>query len=293
MSTREHQNMRNSDEIPVFYFNDVPNFGDMLSPRILEWMTGLRVTHVGRSARPKLLGLGSILDAARSGDTIWGTGVHPAFFNSYWRGGVIKTSRLRKGTRLSTELRVLCTRGPLTRDCLLQLGLDTPSAMGDPALLLPLMHPGRHRPRHRLGFIGHYADHSQELPAGVLHISPLNPWHQVISEILSCERVISSSLHGIISAEAYGVPCTWLRRRSREGIIKYLDYYLSTERSPTSCESIADALSARPMSPLESHVLAQRQHDLMNSLRKSMKDVNSMLGRAVDAQTPRRSSGTN
>lgn len=55
-------------------------------------------------------------------------------------------------------------------------------------------------------------------------------WKSFVNEIISAEKVISSSLHGIIIAESYGVPCLWLNDIP-DSPFKYEDYYLSTGRN--------------------------------------------------------------
>jgi hypothetical protein len=46
---------------------------------------------------------------------------------------------------------------------------------------------------------------------------------------------VSSSLHGIIVAHAYGVPARWVRWRHDSGDgIKYLDYFQSVQDSTSS-----------------------------------------------------------
>lgn len=45
-----------------------------------------------------------------------------------------------------------------------------------------------------------------------------------------CPEVYSSSLHGIILAEAYGVPAVMFRSYDKSVDFKYLDYYASTGR---------------------------------------------------------------
>ena len=57
-----------------------------------------------------------------------------------------------------------------------------------------------------------------------------NDWQRFVCEIKSAEKVISSSLHGIIISEAYGIPCVWLNDIP-DSSFKYEDYYKSTGRS--------------------------------------------------------------
>lgn len=55
-------------------------------------------------------------------------------------------------------------------------------------------------------------------------------WDKVIGRILDARFVISSSLHGIIVAEAFGIPARYLRMGDHESIFKYQDYYYGTNR---------------------------------------------------------------
>ena len=53
----------------------------------------------------------------------------------------------------------------------------------------------------------------------------------MLEKILSCKLVLSSSLHGIVFAEAFGVPARWVElpgsKKSEKGF-KYHDYYSGT-----------------------------------------------------------------
>lgn len=54
------------------------------------------------------------------------------------------------------------------------------------------------------------------------------------NEILSCKKIVSSSLHGLIVAHAYGIPAIW--QKFSDNIfgddIKYIDY-LESVKLPT------------------------------------------------------------
>ena len=59
-------------------------------------------------------------------------------------------------------------------------------------------------------------------------------WSDFIDKILSCEVILSSSLHGIIIADAYAIPNQWstFTDKIAEGAeFKFHDYFLSVEKN--------------------------------------------------------------
>lgn len=54
-------------------------------------------------------------------------------------------------------------------------------------------------------------------------------WKYVIDKIVNSKFVISESLHGLIVAEAYGIPAVWVEfvEHNVEWKFKYLDFYES------------------------------------------------------------------
>jgi pyruvyltransferase len=61
-------------------------------------------------------------------------------------------------------------------------------------------------------------------------VSPLRGWNRVVEEIVSSDFVIASSLHGLIVAEAYGIPARYIRLSETESLFKYEDYALGSGR---------------------------------------------------------------
>ena len=127
-------------------------------------------------------------------------------------------------------------RGPLTRAAFQRhYNEECPEIYGDPALLLPLLYSPAKTKRHKVGLIAHYADSKicdkLQLPPQVhrITIRDYGNWHDFIDEILECEMVLSSSLHGLIVAEAYGVPSQWIEFDSdnHRDHFKYHDFYAS------------------------------------------------------------------
>lgn len=214
---------------PVFFLNDLNfNAGDMISAPILEAL-GMGIELVDRKRRGKLLAVGSIMTALRAGDTVWGSGcIRDKIINA-----PIKTQ-------------FLAVRGPATRNRI--KNADVPKIYGDPGLLLPLIYHPVVAKRHKLGILPHYIDKAA-VDSSEGHLIDIQaPWKAVIDEILSCERVVSSTLHGIVFCEAYGVPVTWAKYSDNiiGGAFKFQDYFLGTGRKKQAYWKPIDPIEGLP-----------------------------------------------
>lgn len=67
----------------------------------------------------------------------------------------------------------------------------------------------------------------------LIKVQSYKNWKDVIKQILSCEYVVSTSLHGLILADAYGVPNQWITLQNRSDF-KYKDYYSSVGKKAIS-----------------------------------------------------------
>jgi hypothetical protein len=86
-----------------------------------------------------------------------------------------------------------------------------------------------------IGVIPHYVDSDimRNSDSSVLSIDVTDAhWRRTVDRITSCSVVISSSLHGIVVAEAYGVPAVWVQPSNRivGGRFKFDDYFEGTGR---------------------------------------------------------------
>jgi len=199
------------------------NFGDILTPMLLKHF-GVEAVWVGRGSPGKLLAVGTIFERARPNDVIWGSGAIPK----------------KDGGRYAIPegATILAVRGPLTRAL---IDGDVPEVYGDPGLLLPQVYNPEVEVTHDVGVLMHEVDKDQ-VPEGVhedpsvLVIDVNSGVESVVHAIKRCSSVISSSLHGIVAAEAYGIPAVWIQpsRRVFGGGYKYRDYYLSTNREVAS-----------------------------------------------------------
>lgn len=195
------------------------NFGDMLGPLVVERVLEQDVDlggEIAARAGARLFSIGSVLHFARSGDTVWGTGVN---------------GKVARDEHRWSDLDVRAVRGPRTRRWIEKFtGHAVPEIYGDPALLLFELgwpRPARRVTRHRtvipnLNDLASWRDH-EDL------VSPRAPLDEILRAIASSEAVLTSSLHALVLAELLDVPVA-LIRSSRESPFKYLDYIEGTGR---------------------------------------------------------------
>lgn len=212
--------------LPLYYWQqpNFVNFGDYISLKIVERVVGgpvrLYKKKTGVTER-RLLAVGSLLFCAKDDDVIWGTGTNG--------------KRASKQDYTFKRLDVRAVRGPLTREFLMKnYGIDCPEIYGDPALLMPYLFPEfkkKPNPKYDYIIIPHYTEKKlfpKEVYRNVVY--PTDPWDTIVSKILDSKFVISGSLHGIIVAEAFGIPAKYLRATETEPLLKYNDYYQATNR---------------------------------------------------------------
>lgn len=195
------------------------NMGDILSPWIVNKITGLTGRYIDyNDTELKLVGIGSVIARIQAGNcVVWGSGL------------------IREEIIVQNTTEYLAVRGPLTRDILIGKGCDVPAIFGDPALLLPYLHHKAPTRKYKHGIFPHYVDYAdiKNQYKGVKDIKIINALNEnpisVVNDILDCDHIISSSLHGVIVAQAYGIPATWVKFSDRlDGDdIKFHDYFAS------------------------------------------------------------------
>lgn len=173
---------------------------------------------------PNYCCIGSIVDSMPNKYSyIWGT------------GAMLEERRI-----CCRPLKVCAVRGPLTRQYLLEQGIDCPEVYGDPALLLPLIYKPVRTKKYKVGIIPHICDFDSPLVGNlarqkkgkeliIIKMGDYADWHDVIDEITECEFIVSSSLHGLILSDAYGVPNVWVEFSDKVvgNGFKFRDYFAS------------------------------------------------------------------
>ncbi len=239
------------NKIPLFYWSSIKfenkakeNYGDLLSKYLVEKISGKKVK--------------------------W---VHPKKQAWYRGSGIIDL----KHDIAKADFRAV--RGPKNRARLLELGFDCSEVYGDPALLLPEFYSPEVRKDYKVGIIPHYVDYREvnykygkDPEVNVIDLLT-NNIEETTKEILKCEKIISSSLHGIIVAHAYGIPAAFIEFSNKifgDGV-KFQDYFLSVGLSNAAKMIVSDTeLNTFEGENLEfllpnAEVLRKRKTDLQKS----------------------------
>lgn len=216
------------------------NFGDLITPELVRRYNLVPIWVPARFAT--VLGAGSLLQKVPASS----------------KAVVIGSGTICPIDRAFPHARFVSVRGELTRKC---LSIDPTTPLGDPGALAD-MFIGWPLPKkeYDLAIIPHYTH--RHLPLikvweckGAHIINVLAPPSQVIEQIAKCRRVASSSLHGLIVADALGVPNVWITMSNpiKGDRFKFDDYYssLGVMRERHALEEFATvmALSAAAVGP--------------------------------------------
>lgn len=170
-------------------------------------------------AAHNLVLLGSVLEWADPHSLVCGAGF------------VSAAARLQLSPR-----RLALVRGPLTAASLVRQGLAAAGelAWADPGVLVARLFASQGPEDCAFGVIPHYVDLAEPAlqavaATGGLVIDPRQPLPAYLAQLQRCRVILSSSLHGLIFAHAYGKPALWLDFGDRvigDGF-KFFDYFQS------------------------------------------------------------------
>jgi len=202
------------------------NFGDLLTPVLLERLSGRPVEHCSPQ-EADIIAVGSVLEPG-----FWAAGSWTGFAGFIWGAGRMTGEKPME----MPAARVAAVRGKWT---LRALGCRNKEAvcLGDPGLLACRL-AEKKKARYKLGIIPHWSEFLKPavsaiaaLSPEILLIDPCGSVRGVLDNICRCQHILSSSLHGLILADSLGVPNAWLRlnlgHEKRMGLpeFKYRDYY--------------------------------------------------------------------
>lgn len=227
--------MWNSKRIRLFWWSEPhlmgkakENFGDLLGKYIVEkiaqkpviWVHPKKMSFRGLF-KPIYVTIGSVLAHVNRKCIIWGS-------------GIIQDNQVVKAAKF------LAVRGPETRRVLLKQGYNVPEVYGDPAILLPKYYYPKIKKKYILGIVPHYVDYemvrsSYKDRKDVLIINLMTEDIEATTDLfLQCEKIVSSSLHGLIVAHAYQISAVWVKFSNKlfGDDIKFKDYFESVLIKP-------------------------------------------------------------
>jgi len=206
--------------------NFVPfsNFGDTSVPYMLKKLdVPFIFTH--HTVEKKILMTGSILGVGSRKDTIvWGSGI------------------IQNNIKPLTNCEYRAVRGPRTLEKVESVGVDTSNiVLGDPAMLLPRVYQPSQEKKYKLGIIPHTVDYDyvrkyvmenrDKFPNTIVIDANTNTRQieNFINQVNQCEKIVATSLHGVICAHAYGIPAKWMRVSDKLAgdDVKFYDHFES------------------------------------------------------------------
>ncbi len=245
------------------------NYGDALMTPLLRTLFDVDPAYTSLS-RAELIGVGSILDVYQRRKRrvsffgrrpwrtlhVWGSGFMFADADAVW----------------PQKLSVHAVRGPLS-----QRKMALPDiALGDPAILLPLIWQKPAEVRSKVAVVPHFATmntfaekYTPILPPDWTTVNLLDDTYKVTMQIASAEMVVSSSLHGLIVADAYGVPSIWIEPHGKikgDGF-KFADHFAFVGRHDIKPETFERLLKEpeRLKSATAGEILPQAREALLKA----------------------------
>lgn len=246
--------------------NSPYNLGDSLGAVIIRYMLAQKGIDIDKPVKKTrhFYCVGTNIHGAYQSATIWGSGIYPP------------QSRTEKYLQKISgrKLDVRAVRGPLTKKVLEDYGHRCPEVFGDPAILMPLIYNPVKDKKYDYLVIPQFIDEKNFRavhPKERMVSMNTDDYKFVIDEIVSSKIVYTSSLHGILLAETYGVPAVFFRSLPKYKDFKYYDYYYSTGRRDIHiAETFEEALTMKPL-PLP--VLSKMQQGLLDSFPYDLWDL--------------------
>lgn len=233
----------------VYYWKEKENFGDLLTPLLVKRFCNLpsRWSKVNDS---QLVMVGSILH----------------HLPSNYEGVIAGCGSLYPKPLTFPKAKILAVRGPKT---LQLLGIKSKNiVLGDPGLLADELILPQDK-IYELGVVPHWSDASLSRDQRFTKYNPkiidvsLDPI-KVITEIARCKKVVSSSLHGVVLADAFGIPRRielapdMISNPYEGGIFKWEDYSASIGMK------FVTGITQEP----SRNAITERQHELFDIMQE-------------------------
>ncbi len=205
--------------VSSYWWTEHKNFGDLITPLLLKHY-GLepKLTPVSKA---KVIAVGSLLDGMPEN----------------YAGFIVGAGLISDTERHFKQAKILALRGELTRQ---RVSAEKTVVLGDPGLLTATLFNKRCSKRFTLGLIPHFVDkhhpyvqsfykrYYKDITIIDVQQNPMT----VIQQIDQCDSILSSSLHGIVVADALGIPNAWMKLSDNVvgNGFKFFDYASAIDR---------------------------------------------------------------
>lgn len=216
-----------SASIKTFWWRQVkltgfrPNFGDQLTPELVETLFG-RTCSWRRPKSSEMTGAGSTLEMVQL--------MHAPRTLKIWGTGFMLSDSATEENYSNPDYDFFAVRGHLS---LSRIHSDRDVAVGDPGLLSSRVYPRSEPVPGRIGLVYHWLHKNDPVVRSLARerkialIDPSRHPRAVVADITACEFVMSTSLHGLIVADSFGIPNAWIELTGDigGGAYKFEDYY--------------------------------------------------------------------
>ena len=190
-------NSKRSTAVKFYYRPDFKiNFGDLLTPVILRKFGVIPI--------PALVDFTSVCVGSLLEE-----------IDSKYKGYIIGSGLIYEKRKSFDNAIILAVRGKLTQEL---IGAPNNIVLGDPGLLVSYLIKKSPKKRFEVGLVPHYVDKLDKrlfriidrFPGQVKIIDVQRGPLSVLREIDQCRYILSSSLHGLVSADSLGIPNAWI-----------------------------------------------------------------------------------
>ena len=246
-----------------YYGKHIKNIGDSINPVIFEYFTDTKTINsnsiINLLKRNKYFFIGSVLEYLDKNSIVIGAGF------------------ISQESKVVRPKKIICVRGPKTRDKFIKNNIDCPDFYCDPGLIVSKVFPIKTKKKYKYGVVPHYVDIDNPILDGlcknpnfkILNIEDSH--YKFFKELNQCEYIFSSSLHGIIFSISYSIPCNWIKFSNKVygDDFKFKDFFNSIDLNIQPCDA---AMLKYNISKLKENSIrvdtSFRQKKLINILKK-------------------------
>ncbi len=252
------------NKLTAYWMRGYRNFGDQVTPLLLKKYGFTPVYSSPDHA--EVVSVGSILEHV------------PENYSGY----ILGSGLIHEHVRQFKNATILALRGELTRQ---RTGASKSVVLGDPGLLASKLMNRRKNKVHVLGLVPHRVDRAdprilmirRRYEKDVLVIDVTRTPSAVFEDIDKCQFILSSSLHGIVTADSLGISSAWMslsNKVSGSGF-KFADYNSALGLRPNPLdlrgnESLSDLLKSTRTPPESVGEIKERLHNMFLSLRVTL-----------------------